>query len=54
MGCFKDGLLEGYGTICFKNGDICEGLFSDGENNGCCRYTKSYGTVYFIDSIVSG
>ena len=53
MGCFKHGLLEGYGNIFFSNGDVCEGLFKEGECGDCCKYIKPYGTTYLIDGISS-
>lgn len=54
VGSFRDGLLEGHGTIFFPNGDICEGLFIEGESNRCSKYTKPYGTIYFLNGKVSG
>ena len=54
LGCFRDGLLEGLGSIYFPNGDVCEGLYLQGESNRCSKYTKPYGTIYFLDGRVCG
>ena len=48
LGCFSEGLLEGFGVINFENGDVCEGLFRAGEIDRCCKYVRPVGVVYTI------
>lgn len=46
IGSFKDGALDGEGTIAYANGDLMSGSFLDGELNGSGRFLASNGSSY--------